>query len=301
MKPKLYIYEDALKDKYPVQGFERWPFANQADVDAHFDVTTDPDAADWFWCGRYHNGVAFLLHQNRFEHYKGRERRHIIDLEGDFWRVPWPEWMKPATLIVMNAYSRVERIKDGWRFMARPPCSKLLMKLVDDGAPEWTPPKHKKLFFHGQPEAQGLRQRMIDACEGLPADIRINRFWGAVLETEHDVTASYIQGMLDNAFCLCPGGAGHHTSRLYEACAFGRVPVVIADSPVFAEDEELLHFMYQVSHMATKEQMHSQFERILRHETTSDSRDARQYFVNVVRTFFQDPTGYFLKWTERHP
>jgi len=300
LKPKLFIYPDALVDKYPTQGFERWPFANQADVDAHFAVTTDPGAADWFWCGRYHNNVAFLLHPNRFEHYKGRERKHIFDLEGDWWCIEWPEWLKPATLIVMNAYSRAGKVQQGWRFMARPPCSRLLMQLVDDGAPEWTSPPLRRLYFNGQPEPNGLRQRMIDACKGLPAEIKTNQFWGAVVPPQHEIAASYIQGMLDNAFCLCPGGAGHHTARLYEACAFGRVPIVIADSPILAEDDEPLDFIYQVSTRATDWEMHNEFERILHIEPTSDSRNARQYFVNVVQKFFRDPTGYFLKWAERH-
>ena len=84
MKPKVYFYPGSrdpfTQEKagyadcipFSPQGIERW-----------VEQTENPDEAQFFYCGQFHDKDAWKLSPNRFEFFQGRESKHIADIEGD--------------------------------------------------------------------------------------------------------------------------------------------------------------------------------------------------------------------------
>jgi len=111
---------------------------------------------------------------------------------------------------------------------------------------------------------------------------------------------SYSDSMRENAFVLCPGGEGWgSTLRSYEACFFGRVPVVISDSLMVWEDILDTTFFIKLSPSLTDEEMASALAKLFEMsdlEIADRCRSAVLYFEHVIRRHFRNPTEFFLAW-----
>ena len=302
MKIKAYFYsgsrDPSIHERsgyidcvpFSPQGIERW-----------VEPTGNPDEAQLLYCGQFHDKEAWKLSPGRFEFFQGRESRHVFEIEGDWRGMEIPEWLRPCILSAMNAREK----NRGWNVMARPGCSKLLVHLAREAPSGFRSPLKKQFWFRGQQDSGGLRTRMWKVLDqsGLPSSLKINDFWGAVLDVGNQEVVEYRRGMEDSAFVLCPGGEGWGaTLRMYEACYYGRVPVLIADCPWAWEDVTDVSFAFRISPHAGDEEMARMLTDIF---AISDSeledrcRMAALYFEHVVKFYFRDPTEFFLEWMRK--
>ena len=298
MKPKTYFYpssrdpslheRDGYADCVPFspQGIERW-----------IEPTGNPDEAQLFWCGQFHDKDAWKLSPNRFEFLQGRESKHVFDIEGDWRGMDIPEWLKPCVMTAMNVPER----NRGWSIMARPGCSKLLVHLAREAPSGFAMPTKRQFWFRGQMDSKGLRERLAKVLEGsnLPSAIALNAFWGAVLASDDPRVQAFGSGMRESAFILCPAGEGQATLRMHEACYYGRVPVVIADCLWTWEDVTDVSFAFRISPQASDDEMVKALADIFAipdSELEDRCRMAALYFEHIVKRYFDDPTECFLAW-----
>lgn len=271
------------------EGIERW-----------IRPTGSWNLADLFYGGQFHDSEADGLMLPRFEYFAGRESKHVFDIEGDWREREIAQWLRPATLTAMNVLPRHKQ----WHIMARPPSSRLLVSLARDPVLPFNSAKDRCFYFAGQRDSQGVRQKMADATRlaGLPAAITFNDFWAARLETDDPTVARYGAGLKKSAFALCPAGEGQATMRMYEACAYGRIPIVISDALWMWEDLVDTSFCFRISPGLRIKELAEELERIYSlpdSEIEARCRSAWLYFQNVVRPYFGDPMRQFLIWTHR--
>ena len=109
------------------------------------------------------------------------------------------------------------------------------------------------------------------------------------------VVTGYEQELKDWSWILCPGGVRNMmTTRFYEACAVGRVPLAISYNIWF---EYAPH--YECSPDSSVDELASWFTAMSRDYLTDRNEASKRYFDLFVRAYFKDPTAYFLGWMER--
>ena len=301
MGMNLFIYPHApapVQDS--IDGFrDTTPFSADG-IARHFTITDDPAKADLFWMGQHTEQKLWLLHPNRFPHFEQWPEKHVCDLEGDWYASPFPHWIKPALISTSNW--NTDRMDDDWRIFPRVIMSPLLMRLVRD-PPSFAPPKEKKLWFHGQRDPDGVREKVQVALEasGLPHDFRFNDQWLCYVDAADRRATDYVQAMRDNAFSLCIRGSGQNTCRFYETAAFGRLPIIISNHYGFGEPNDLIP--PRIHEHDSAEAIASQLIGWYKHLGDSDmhlrcERMYEKYFKGQMLRYFADPTAYFLEWAK---
>jgi len=304
MKSKVYFYpgsrdpslheRDGYIDCVPFSpnGIAKW-----------IEPTGNPDEAQLFYCGQFHDKGAWKLNPNKFEFLQGQESKHVFEIEGDWRGMDIPEWLKPCVMTAMNVPER----NRGWNIMARPGCSRLLVHLAREAPSGFEMPMKRQFWFRGQRDSRGLRARLVDVleenfvtiCEPREVDFQFNDFWGAILGPGDQRVEDFQQAMRESAFILCPAGEGQATLRMYEACYYGRIPILIADCLWTWEDVTDISFAFRISPQAGDEKIVKALAGIF---TIPDSeledrcRMAALYFEHIVRFYFQDPTLFLLTW-----
>lgn len=301
MKPKVYFYpgsrdptlheRDGYIDCVPFspQGIAKW-----------IEPTDNPDDAQLFYCGQFHDKDAWKLNPNRFEFFAGRESKHVADIEGDWRGVGIPEWLRPCILTAMNV---PERNRD-WNIMARPGCSRLLVHLAREAPSGFGMPIKKQFFFRGQRDSRGLRRRLwsIFTKSSLPGECAFNQDWGAHTGINNEFVVDFQRMLNESAFILCPAGEGQATLRMYEACYYGRIPIVIADCLWAWEDVTDASFAFRISPQASDGEIAGTLAAIYYisdAELEDRCRRAALYFEHVVRPYFHDPTETLFIWLRK--
>ena len=301
MKPKVYFYPGSRAPSlYERDGYiDCVPFSPQG-IAKWIEPTDNPDEAQFFYCGQFHDKDAWKLNPNKFEFFQGRESRHALDIEGDWRGMIIPEWLRPCVMTAMNVPER----NRGWSIMARPGCSKLLVYLAREAPRGFSLPRKREFFFRGQRDSRGLRIHLgqLFAKSSLPGNYLFNESWGAIADVDSKIVADYQEAMRGSAFILCPAGEGQATLRMYEACYYGRIPILLADCLWAWEDMTDVSFCFRIPSSTSDEEILAALENIL---AISDSeledrcRMAALYFEHVVRFYFRDPTEFFLTWLRK--
>lgn len=287
-KIKLFLYDHApphVHDSIPAYR-NSVPFSEEGI--AQWCELVDPKDAELFYCGQYADKDRWMLNPERFEHFKGNEHRHVFDLEGDQSQLSFLPWMRPCIITAMNA----EPNHRNWNCFVRPGCSTLLMDMVKNPRP-FQPPKQVGFYFRGQRDPNGLREKVREAFlqSGVPGEWQWTDKWNAPSILSDPDVSQYEAGMKHWSFALCPAGTGQMTVRFFEACGFGRIPVVIADNYLF---EDRLSLPFQRGSNSSVEQL----VRIMKHLTASYKPELSAHhaaiFVSRIVKYFHDPTLYFL-------
>jgi len=199
----------------------------------------------------------------------------------------------------LKRYSNIEYL------FTRPTFSYLLLEIINNRNEEYTLPDKRSFGFRGFLNHR-IRAMMLHAVHhsDFKKDIHINRSWSGPSEVGSEVQQDFIDTMLSNSLSLCPRGSGIDSVRLLETCYYNRVPILISDEDYFlvGEDHYDTSFIFRIcGNDLTPQKIKQQLEYIYtlpRDEIERRANAAKQYFDNVVREYFKDPTAYFLKWLE---
>jgi len=314
---KLYIYKHAnvhTHDKIP-EFVGTTPFC-QTGIAKHCQIVESPDEADYFYMGQISDGnmddPSNPQTEESFVYLKGRETRHIMDLEGDYCadtrytacgygRTVAPEWaLKPIKSCAPTKYAHwVQPI------MARPHVSQLLIFLSqnpDVGEIEF--PEEISFGFRGMSGPIPTRARLAEVLKStdIKHEITLNADWGGRKGLDSPAVSAYIDSLYRNLISLCPESTCSATIRFYETCFFGRVPVIVGEQMVMEEGDYDTSFLYKVNPDCSDAELVSQLQKIYNtphSELVDKAKAARQYFFDVVVKYFQDPTAYMIDWMKR--
>lgn len=291
-KIKLFVYDHAPPHVHDsISGYENSVPFSKAGIAKWCEIVS-PDDAELFYCGQYSDKDRWMLQINRFEYFEKQPDRHVFDLEGDDSQNSFLPWMRDSIITAMNA----EPNHRNWNTFVRPGCSNLLMRLVKE-PPEFEGKQEVGFFFMGQPDPHGLRGRVAEAFKrsGVPGQFILTNKWNAVSQLDDPDVLRYIDGMKRWSFQLCPAGTGQMTVRFFEACAYGRVPIVIADNLLFMESS--INFVPRWHTGVSVDVMARWFQRI--YDTYSWSAQAATlqsypFFKSKIVGYFKDPTAWLI-------
>ena len=294
----IFIYPSAPRAIHDcIEGFfGTTPFGGD-DITNHFRVVDNPKAADLFWMGQYNDKVKerWLLHPNRFAHFWDYPDKHVIELEGDWRDQDFPLWLKPTRIITGNAHP--SHFEQGWRIFVRPVMSPLLLRLVRD-PPDFRPPVQHRMWFRGQRDSRGVREKLAQALQLSRVDHTFTFLenWSVYAPPDSEVAMTYCAMMKEYSTALCPRGEGMATCRFYEACAFGRTAVVVADNVLAGVPPD--GWPTRIPDGLSVEGMAAFLSSIYEKPHYDLCQLSRSYFDGWLTPYFRDPTKMFLNWTE---
>lgn len=218
----------------------------------------------------------------------------VVDVEGD---QAWDNFMQDLGGCVRVACGGPRE----WagKVFARPTMSRFLVYAARNLFHHFPPAITTSLNFVGRADSRGVRLNMSRAAMGLPGAICLQREWHGPTELGHPARSSFEHSMLSCSVALCPMGEGVATARFYEACYYGRFPVVIGESVWLGDGYANLGFMQQIDARLSEEAMRDELVKVCEmplNEARDRGRAARNYFDTTVRQYFADPTLAFLKW-----
>lgn len=258
----------------------------------HFTVVQNPADADLVNLGQFDtdNCDDSSLY-NAYGEY-----RLFAFIEGDYERQQVPDWLGK----VFTCSSVGLSYMDNWSVVLRPPMSRLLVQLATN-PPEYRPAKESAFYFQGLPDPHGVRSKVYRAISQLhvPAYVVLNQRWGGTAMLESPTVQHYQQRMQQCSFALCPAGAGQATSRFYEICSFGRVPILISDTKVMGEEFGYpTEFVYRLDPKSDISEMMKHFVDIWQmslEEVEWRSYCSWKYFQDIIKIYFNNPTQYFVE------
>jgi len=291
-KIKLFLYDHAPPHIHDsIAGYENTVPFSKAGI-AKWCELVEPNEAELFYCGQYSDRDRWMLEPTRFGYFASAAARHLFDLEGDQSQQSFLPWMRQGIITAMNANPDHRN----WNTFVRPGCSNLLMSLVAN-PPEFTLPDEIGFFFMGQPDPNGLRERVAEAFfkANVPGEFIFTKKWNAVSPLDDADVLRYVEGMKRWSFQLCPAGTGQMTVRFFEACAYGRVPVVIADNLLFMESS--INFVARQHTAVSVDVLARWFKRMYEYACFSSDlmySEPRRFFGLKIGEYFNDPTAWLI-------
>lgn len=300
---KVHIYPQGtrlIQDRAPIDiltyhiPLQRQGILEQCDV-------VLPEQAEIFICGQIApaDSSVWLPTPVDFKYYVKRHDRHVMDVDGDFQVYHIPAWLCGS--IITTAGAHVD-----WKnrnMFVRPLVSTLLNDMLGS-VKVFPPPKSMSFGFRGQRISRPVRANMVTgfARTGLPGVVEFSPGWGQWNAADNVERRIYEEILKTNILGLCPRGEGMSSSRYYETCFYGRVPVMIGDNLLMGYDWYDTSFAFYLPEDLTPTDFEREFEKIAQTplpELQDRARAARAYFDAVVRPYFADPTLEFIKFLER--
>lgn len=310
---KLYVYKHGWvhsQDLIP-EYVDTTPFSKDG-IKRHCTVVDDPEQADFFYMGQVSDGNIdnpnHPILENSFTYLPGKELKHILDLEGDWCALPGygggAQTAHPWVLKCIRSCAPTKYAHWVQPIMARPNMSQLLAFLKTDPSCDIEFPDEVSMGFRGQPDPIRTRQRTLESLQrtGIKHEVTFNTSWGGRKGLDSPAVSLYIESLYKNIISLCPEGVSSATIRFYETCFFARVPVIIGEQMVMEEGDYDTSFIYKIDPTRGDQHMDQELLKIAAiplPELIEKGKAARQYFMDVVMKYFQDPTKYFIDWMKR--
>lgn len=311
---KLYVYKHGWvhsQDLIP-EYEDTTPFSKKG-IEKHCTIVKNPDDADYFYMGQVSDGNIenpnHPILESSFTYLSGNESKHILDLEGDWCELKGygggaqiaPQWVLQC--IKSAAPTKYAHVVDP--ICPRPNMSQLLAFLKnnpDCGEIEF--PDEVSFGFKGQPDPLNTRVRVAECIKraGAKHEINFNRTWGGRKGLDSPVVTEYIESLYKNIISLCPEGVSSATIRFYETCFFARVPVIVGEQMIMEEDMRDTSFVYKIDAKLPDDKLTEELMKVYNTplpELIEKGKMARQYFMDVVLKYFQDPTLYFIEWMKK--
>jgi hypothetical protein len=303
MRRKIFIYPDAqahAHDSIP-EYIGITPLCKSG-IERHFDIVSSQKEADIHYLGQFSCGNR-PFNLSSYPLLDNPVYKHVCDIEGDWENKNVPSGLFKSKMSINCAKS--EYVSQGAKMFVRPTFSKLLVALGrGEKTVEFSSNVEGKFGFKGQIDPFGTRMKTAQAClrAGVDHDIYFNNKSFSRSTAEEDPVKSYIEGIRNSSFALCPRGVGRDTVRYYEACALGRIPVVVSRIELFCENE-YEPFWFKIDKDLTVDQMSIELQKISsisRSEIEHRQKLAYNYFHTLVKEYFSDPTAMFMKWYEKN-
>lgn len=304
MKKKIYIYNNAQPHVHDsMKIYVNTVPLSQRGIAEHLTITKNPEEADYFYMGQVGNDRFHSLSPSMFEYLKGNESRHIVDVEGEG-GMPLVPWIHDCIITTMGPLKQYSNIK---HLFTRPTFSHLFLDIIKNRNEEFSMPTERSFGFRGFMNHR-TRAMMVHALHNsdFKKELHINKTWSGPSPIGGDVQNKYIDTMKNNLISLCPRGSGIDSVRLIETCYYQRVPVLISDHDyyLFGEDAGDLDFVYRITgEDLTPQEIRNKLNIIYNapmQELHERAVAAREYFDNVIRKYFEDPTFYFLNWMDNN-
>jgi len=299
---KLYVYPHAKRHVHDdTEIYYNTVPMSEKGIKENFQLSS-PDEADYFYMGQIPNDRFNQFTPSAYKYLKGNESRHIVDVEGEG-GMPIAPWVHDCIVTTMGPLKRYSNMK---YLFTRPTFSHLFLDIIKNRNEDFSLPTEKSFGFRGFLNHK-MRMMMVHALHNsdFEKDMHINRTWSGPSPIGGDVQNRYIETMKNNLISLCPRGSGIDSVRLIETCYYKRVPVLISDHDyyLFGEDNGDLDFVYRITgENLTPEKIRDELDTIYNapvevlHER---ALAAREYFDNVIREYFKDPTKYLLNWLDK--
>lgn len=302
MKKKLYVYPRVSKHVHDETDiyYNTVPLSEKGIKD-HF-ILSSPETADYFYMGQISNNKFSFLSPDMYRYLEGNENRHIVDVEGEGGQ-PIVSWLHDCIITSMGPLKKYSHLN---RLFTRPTFSHLFLDIIKNRNESFEIPAEKSFGFRGYLNHQ-MRAMMLHSLHNsdFKKELHMNRTWSGPSEIGGKVQQDYIQTMKDNLLSLCPRGSGIDSVRLIESCYYTRVPILISDHDYFlvGEDDKELDFVYRITGedlipSKLTEQLQAIYDTPIE-ELTERAEAARNYFDSVIRSYFDDPTAYFLSWLDK--
>jgi hypothetical protein len=299
---KLFIYPNAKK---PFETFtdEHLSFLKNTTIFSEDGLKkycniVSPEEADYYYMGQVSCGTFSTLSPYDFKYLKGNERKHIVELEGDWYQKRVPQWLLDC-ICMGNSY---RTYYNPYLFFVRPCMSRLLVHLARNNIEyDSTLSDSVSFGFKGQQDPYGTRLKLYNILNkaNIKNEFYFNNRWCSQvdLKKDNDVVQSFAGVLKRNILSLCPRGAGEDSSRFYETCFFGRVPVIVGHCKVLDEDVFNKKFYFRIPPDISDSEMTDELLKIYNtptNELKEMCTNAKTYFETNIKNYFKDPTGYFL-------
>lgn len=305
MKLKLYKYPNAsehIHDNIPV--YNNCVPLSQKGINDHCELVS-PEEANYFYCGQFADSTPQSeIYPNRFEYFYKCPEKHIVDIEGDQSTSRLHKDFLKCILTINGAPLILKEL--GVKAFVRPTFSPLLVDLTrNNRLPQITLPKYKRFGFRGLPDRYGVRLKVGHALAiaQLPCEYRFTSQWhGPDTDLNSEDVREYERIMSECSFSLCPRGNGIDTVRVYETCAFGRIPIIIGKNLLCEERYYDMSFTIRLRDKLGVDELAKELTKIYSMsyvEIIDRCYAARTYFDKVIKKYFDDPTKMFLNYLQK--
>jgi len=263
---------------------------------------TSPDRAEFLHMGTVREFDPNPFNTWPFWSFRDEPSRHIVDLEGDYAEGTFRKEFNGAVRIACGA---PDRWRESGNVFPRPTMSRMLLELYRGKAPALSPPKEACFGFVGKSDSAGVRGRLVEASVAcsIPAHVALTDTWNGPSPPEAPCRDIFIRNAQTCSVMLCPQGEhAVNTARFYEACCYGRFPVVIGRTMVPGEDMFDTSFVYQMDSGLAVDGLHEELQKLAGipfSEMLERGKAARDYWEKVIRAYFDDPTLFFIQWLKR--
>lgn len=315
---KFFVYPKghAPHQEYTPEYVNYLPLSRHA-LQCEVELTDNPKRADFFFMGQFGDGVKGLdgmpvqdyldksleHYFKRFPYLESCPHKHILNKNGD-----WADLDARGRVVekdIRDYFMQCVVFTNNISLSRHPertyvyPCQSLpFLSLIDR---EYVvKPAARSFYFQGCPDLFGIRRRVksILGMSGLPHDAVILPGGWSYADPASDFVKIYFSRFESNMFAVCPRGGGRDSIRFFEACFFGRIPIVIGDPLLPGEDiGHRYDFFFRVPQSATNGDLLYLFNKVYNlsdDEINQKSQQARAYFENVIRPRVKNPTQSFL-------
>jgi len=277
-------------------------------LEKHCTIVNDPEEADYFHVGQIREDSTIKLYESdgsEFEYFKGNEHRHIVDMEGEGgWDIP--EWMRKCILTTMGPLKKYNYYK----LFTRPCFSSLMIDCSKDDR-QFDFPSKPGFGFRGclnHPTREvlfkALKEPDLDN-KRIRREAYMTPGWFGPAPSRSEPHLIFEELMLKHPLSLCPRGAGIASTRVIETCFYGRIPVVVSDEDFYQVGEDIYDtsFMFKIIGDLSPTEMANELISIYNTnigELKERGDAARDYFDNIIKKYFEDPTLFFINWLKNN-
>jgi len=296
---KIYVYPNARK-----------PFEHDT-LDFNYNTTVfsekgikdhctlvSPEEAELFYMGQISCGTYTEFSESDFKYLKNNYTKHVVEIEGDWYQKRIPSWLLDCNCVGNgNRTYYYPRL-----FFTRPCLSRLLVYLAKNNIEyDIDLPEQISFGFIGQHDPYHTRIKTYNILKSnnINHEIYFNEKWSAQVDLKKDnqIIQNFAGVLKRNILSLCPRGVGEDSSRFYETCFFGRVPVIIGHCKIMDEDKLEDKFFYRINPDLPDDKLLEELNKIYStplEELKKKCYQAKEYFNNNVKKYFEDPTKYYL-------
>lgn len=297
-KLRLHIYPKATFRQRQSWEVNNVPFGDSG-MARHVELV-GPDDAEFFYMGQFHYEETLRdgVRLERFPFLEQYPERHIADIEGDWdHRRLDPIFWKCVLMMACHSPS----LPGKTIFVRAFDSPYLILSMLDRQERFPFMQERTRLGFRGVIGNHWSRLLLLAYMMkwNFPCNWIDHIF---ILGIDPSGMIDYEKFMLEFGLALSPRGVGNGSLRFYEACFYNCVPVVVSDHGVVGDDYYDTSFIWRMSLEWSEEELRSSFHRLLTasfDELRGRADAARVYFDRVVRSYYDDPTGFFLQWLVR--